>query len=267
MIAKLKPAIDSALAVEVEVRPVRDGEAQVYVPFEFPDGDGLVVHVRELPDGRLEVTDKAHTLLHLSYHTDIKRLQEGQRASVLEKVRLRHNLEDRDGEFVVPSTVETVGVDVFRFSQALLEISDVRNLDREIVRSTFREDFVDLMTEQFPEAERDYIDRGHDPRGEYSVPFVLNGTPRPIAIFDVNSDERALEAVVIARQLREWGHRMHVVAVEENQEELTRKHVAWLSAALDKQFPTLEGNEAVVTTYLAEQHELSRRLRTSEPTS
>src|SRR5215213_8707714 len=150
MIAKLKPAIDSALAVEVEVRPVRDGEAQVYVPFEFPDGDGLVVHVRELPDGRLEVTDKAHTLLHLSYHTDIKRLQEGQRASVLEKVRLRHNLEDRDGEFVVPSTVETVGVDVFRFSQALLEISDVRNLDREIVRSTFREDFVDLMTEQFP---------------------------------------------------------------------------------------------------------------------
>jgi hypothetical protein len=262
MIANLKPAIDSALATEVEVRPVREGEAQVYVPFDFPDGDGLVVHIVELPDGRLELTDKAHTLLHLSYHTDIKRLQEGQRASLLEKILHRHDIEDRGGEFIAPSNVETVGIDVFRFSQALLEISDIRNLDREIVRSTFREDFVNLMTEQFPEAERDYVDREHDPRGEYPVPFVLNGTPRPIAIFDVNSDERALEAVVISRQLREWGHRMHVVAVEEDQEELTRKHVAWLSAALDKQFPVLEGNEAVVTTYLAEQHDLSRRLAT-----
>jgi hypothetical protein len=260
MIANLKPAIDSALAAEVEVRPVRDGEAQVYVPFEFPDGDGLVVHIRELPDGRLELTDNAHTLLHLSYHTDIKRLQEGQRALLLEKILLRHDLQDRAGEFVAHSTASTVGVDVFRFSQALLEISDIRNLDREIVRSTFREDFVELMTEQFPDARRNYFDRDHDPRGEYPVPFVLNGTPRPIAIFDVSSDERALEAVVITRQLREWGHRMHVVAIEENQEELTRKHVAWLSAALDKQFPVLEGNEAVVTSYLAEQHELSLRL-------
>ena len=265
MIANLKTSIDPALAAEVALRPVREGEVQVYVPFEFSDGDGLVVHVRDFGEGRLEVTDCAHTLLHLSYHTEIKRFTEGQRASLLEKIRLRHGVEDRDGEFVLASTPAAVGVDVFRFSQALLEISDLRNLDKEIVRSTFREDFRNLIGDRFPEAQRDYIDRARDPQGEYPVPFVLNGTPRPIGIFDVNSDERALEAVVIARQLRHWGHRMHFVAVEENQELLTRKHVAWLSATLDKQFPTLDGSQEEIVEHLAEQHALSLRLASSGP--
>ena len=260
MINALKTSIDSALAAEVELRPVREGEVQVYVPFEFPDGDGLVVHVRDAGQGRLEVTDLAHTLLHLSYHTDLKRFTEGQRASLLEKIRLRHGVEDRDGEFVLASTRATVGVDVFRFSQALLEVSDLRNLDKEIVRSTFREDFATLIGEHFPEALRDYVDPSHDPKGEYPVPFLLNGTPRPIGVFDVNSDERALEALVIARQLRDWGHRMHFVAVEENQEALTRKHVAWLSATLDKQFPTLGGSETEIVKHLTEQHQMSMRL-------
>ncbi len=256
----LKPAIDSALSAEVTLRPVRDGQVQVFVPFEFPDGDGLVVHVRDTGEGRLEVTDVAHTLLHLSYHTDLKRFGEGQRASLLEKIRLRHGVEDRDGEFVLPSTPASLGVDIFRFSQALLEISDLRILDREIVRSTFKEDFARLLTEHFPDAERNYIDHEHDPKAVYPVPFVLNGTPRPIAVFEVNSDARALEAVVIARQLLEWGHRMHFVAVEEDQEGLTRQHVAWLSTTLDKQFPSLLGSEDDVVAYLRREWELSQRL-------
>jgi len=256
----LKPAIDSALAAEVELRPVRDDQVQVYVPVEFPDGDGLVVHVRDAGEGQLEVTDVAHTLLHLSYHTDLKRFTDGTRAELLERIRLRHGVEDRDGEFVLRSSHATVGVDVFHFSQAMLEVSDLRNLDREVVRSTFREDLIELIVEHFPHAQRDYVDREHDPKAEYPVPFVLNGTPRSIGVFDVNTDARALESVVIARQWRDWGHRMHWVAVEEDQERLTRKHVAWVSATLDKQFPTLDGSEREIVEHLAEQHELSRLL-------
>lgn len=92
------------------------------------------------------------------------------------------------------------------------------------------------------------------------MPFVLNGTARPIGVFDVNSDARALEAVVIARQLVAWGHEMHFVAVEEQQEDLTRQHVAWLSATLDKQFPTLDGSHAEIVSHLRREQEISRAL-------
>ena len=258
----LKPAINSALAAEITFRSLGDDEAQVYVPFEFPDGDGLVVHVRDLRNSQLEITDNGHTLIHLSYHTDLKRLSEGQRAELLERIVLRHGLEDRGGEFVLPSSRPSIGTDVFRFSQALLEISDLRNLDREIVRSAFREDFVYLIGQHFPQATHNFVDRDHDPKAEYKVPFMLNGVTRPIAIFDVNNDERALEAVVIAKQLREWGHSMYTVAIEEGQQGLTRRHVAWLSAAFDKQFPALAGNEDDIVTYLRHEYSVSQRLST-----
>ena len=260
MIPSLKNSIDAALADEVELREVDQGLTQVYVPFEFPDGDGLVLYVRHISPNSLQLTDRGHTLMHMAYHTDVARLAEGQRASLLEQIRLRHDVDEHDGEFVMPSSLETVGSDVFRFSQALLEIADLRNLDREVVRSTFREDFTSLLTDRFPQAIRNFVDREHDERGDYPVPFVLNNTARPIGVFDINSDERALEAVVIANKMREWGHKMHVVAVEEDQETLTRKHVAWLSAALDKQFPALQGRESAIVDYLTEQHALSRRL-------
>ena len=79
---EIKPAIESALAADITLRQVSSTEAQVYVPFHFPDGDGLVVHVRT-SNGGYEVTDKAHTLLHLSYHTDVDRIRaEGTRSSL-----------------------------------------------------------------------------------------------------------------------------------------------------------------------------------------
>ena len=93
MIAEvIKPAIESALTEDINLREISDTEVQVYVPFYFPDGDGLVVHIRN-SNGRYEVTDKAHTLLHLSYHTDIDRIRaEGTRSSLFERIRHRHDL-------------------------------------------------------------------------------------------------------------------------------------------------------------------------------
>jgi len=256
----VKPAIVSALAGEVDLRAIGDHEAQIYVPFYFPDGDGLVIHVRG-SNGRLEITDKAHTLLHLSYHTDVDRLRDGTRASLFERIRSRHGIEDRDGELVAMTDVEQVGTTVFSFVQALLEISDLRNLDREIVRSTFREDLDQLLTGHFAELVHPYSDPRHDPQGEYPIPYLLNGTSRPLAIFDVGTDEAALRAVVVATQYRSWGNtHMLFVAVEQDQEALQRRNVSWLSNAFDKQFATLAGNEDAIVGYLEREREISRRL-------
>ena len=76
-ITRIAPAISTALAEETRIRLVDDHEAQIYVPFYFPDGDGIVVHVRDVGGGRLELTDKAHTIMHLSYDVDVDRLREG----------------------------------------------------------------------------------------------------------------------------------------------------------------------------------------------
>jgi hypothetical protein len=257
----IKPALESALATDIDLREVSDREVQVYVPFYFPDGDGLVVHVRSA-NGGYEVTDKAHTLLHLSYHTDVDRIRaEGTRSSLFERIRHRHDIEDREGELVAVTDASGIGRTVFSFVQALIEISDLRNLDREIVRSTFREDLDQLLTTNFAELQQAYCDPQHDPQGEYPIPYLMNGTVRPLAIFDVGTDDAALRAIVIATQHRNWGRSgMLFVAIEQDQEKLGRRNVSWLSNAFDKQFATLAGNEEAIVAYLNREWDISRRL-------
>lgn len=260
-LSRMESQISSALAREVQLIPRGTNHAQLMVPFYFPDGDGLVIHVRPLGQDAGQLSDQAHTLQHLAYHSDLDKLRDGTRGELFERILSRHRIEDRDGELVREWTSgEPVGAAVFSFVQALLEISDLRVLDREIVRSTFREDLHDMIAQRFPHAIIRYVDPQHDPDGRYPIPFVLNGVSRPVAIFAISTDETALAAVVTAKQHAEWGRRLRLVAVEDDQSKLSRRTVAWLSDSFDKQFASFHGNEDVIASYLAEEYETARLL-------
>jgi hypothetical protein len=257
----LRPLLASALSARVVVHPIGEHEVQVEVPFEFPDGDGFVIFVREAGGG-VEISDHAHTLMHLGYHTDVDRLASGTRAEAFERIRARHGVEDRDGELVSQSGWEQLPTAFFALVQALIEVSELRNLDHERVRSTFRDDVRRLLVDAFAdELESDWVDRERDDDGLYPIPYVLNGTERPIAIFDVATEESAASALVVAKQHLAWQRPLHLVAIERDQTRLPRRHVAWLSDAFDKQFATLASREEAIVGYLREQHELFKRLR------
>jgi Domain of unknown function DUF1828 len=257
----LQTRLSNVLASEVTLHPYGERETRVEVPFHFPDGDGFVIYFRDVGDGQMEITDHAHTLMHLGYATDIDRLYKGTRALTFERIRARHGIEDRDGELVTRHAAGEAPQGLFSFVQALVEISDLRNLDRETVRSTFAEDLRDLLTREFEEIAVGYIDDQNDRRRKFPIPYVLNGVRRPIAIFDIATDEAAASAFAIASQHARWGATaFHLVAIERDQEQLTRQHVAWISDLFDKQFATLDGNEDKIVSYLHEQHELFKRL-------
>lgn len=261
---RIQRLIDSAFAQEVRLRATSDCEVLVQVPFHFPDGDGFLVYIRELADGSYELTDKANTLLHLSYHGDTDRLREGARAAIFDAIRSRHGVQERQGELVARSrTEDLLGSAVFNFVHALVQVADLRFLEREVVRSTFREDFEQLVLERFSDrAIKNYTDPVHDADGKYPVDFLLNGVRRPIAVFGVLSEAAALKALVTAQQFISWRAPMRFVAVEEAQEGLTRRTVAWLSDTFDKQFSSLHGNEEAISRYLEEEWETARQLST-----
>lgn len=170
-------------------------------------------------------------------------------------------MEERDGELVIASRQDDLPTAFFSFVQALIEVSELRNLDHERVRSTFRDDVKHLLTEAFAEdLETDWVDRDRDDDGLYPIPYMLNGTERPIAIFDVATEENASSALVVAKQHLAWERRLHLVAIERDQTRLPRRHVAWLSDAFDKQFATIASRETAIVDYLREQHDLFKRL-------
>jgi hypothetical protein len=76
----------------------------------------------------------------------------------------------------------TAGHPAWKYKPIVVRTTDLRNLDRETVRSTFREDLDQLLTTNFAELQQAYRDAQHDPHGEYPIPYLMNGTVRPLAI-------------------------------------------------------------------------------------
>jgi Domain of unknown function DUF1828 len=125
-LAELAHDFSAAVGAEVRVEPLGARDARVFVPFEFPDGDRLVIRLREIGDAGYELTDVGHTLMHLSYEVDMDALESGNRKILLEAIEQRTGIEERSGELVLPTRADVVAGDLFQFVQALLQISDLR---------------------------------------------------------------------------------------------------------------------------------------------
>lgn len=257
---ELERGFSAAVGAQVRMEPLGAREARIFVPFEFPDGDRLVIRVRQQADDRYELTDMGHTFMHLSYEMDVDALDSGNRKTLFEAIAERTGIEERVGELVLPTTAEVVAGDLFQFVQALLQVSDLRFLSRERVRSTFTDDLHDVLERQFAErAHFDYADKRHDPERRYPVDCLLNGVPRPVAVFGVGSDVQGREATITLLQFQKWGQELFAVGVYEEMESMSSRVVARLSDVIDKQFSSLAGNEDAIGAYI--QRELERQRR------
>src|SRR5690606_16523868 len=123
---------------------------------------------------------------------------------------------------------ERYGDALYSFVQALLRITDVSYLSRERVRSTFMEDFWNLMTEEVPDERRqfDWHDPSRDPDANYVVDCRINGMERPLFVFALPSDDRVRDATIALLQFELWGVRNRSLAIFEDQEQINRKVLA-----------------------------------------
>jgi len=224
---------------------------RVFTPFMFEDGDHLGI-VLKRENGDWVLSDEGHTYMHLTYDLDERDLQRGTRAKIIGNALSAFSVEDREGELLLTVPEGQYGDALYSFVQALLKITDITFLSRERVRSTFLEDFRELMEQVLPEGRRtfDWHDPEHDPEGNYAVDCRVNGTVRPVMIYALPNDDRVRDATIALLQFERWGLASRSVGVYENQEEINRKVVARFSDVCDKQFSSLGANRDRIEGYL-----------------
>jgi hypothetical protein len=226
---------------------------RVFTPFMFDDGDHLAV-VLKRDNGSWVLTDEGHTLMHLTYELDEKQLQTGTRQKVVTNALSTFAVSDRDGELIEKIKDEDYGNALFSFIQALMKLTDLTFLSRERVKSTFRDDFIALMSETVPENRRtfEWHDPERDPKGNYQVDCRINGMPKPLFVFALNGDDRTRDATISIHSFEKWGFSMRSLAIFENQEDINRKVLARLSDVCDKQFSNLDANKPRIKAHIQE---------------
>ncbi len=191
--------------VSAEIQLLADGKDRflVLTPFHFNDGDQLVIVLKKMGD-KWVLSDEAHTFMHLTYYMDEKALLSETRQKLILKTRSMFEVKDYDGELIIEIRNGDYGQALFDFVQALLRIIDVTYLSRENVKSTFKDDFRAFLSQKV-ESNRmtfDWQHPLHDPKGLYKVDCRINGMPKPLFVFALNSDNKTQAAALALHQFK-----------------------------------------------------------------
>ncbi|MCK4828224.1 DUF1828 domain-containing protein [bacterium] len=224
---------------------------RVFTPFLFEDGDHLTIILRK-EQSEWILSDEGHTYMHLTYDIDEKDIQKGTRQKIITNALSIFNVNDREGELILPIQENHYGDALYSFAQALLKIADVSYLSRERVRSTFIEDFHIFMENKVPEERRifNWHDPERDSQGMYSVDCRINSTNRPLFVFALPSDDKTRDATISMLKFEKWDISFRSMAIFEDQETVNRKVLARFSDVCDKQFSSLEANKDRIESHL-----------------
>jgi hypothetical protein len=237
-----------------EIQLIEEGynRARVATPFKFDDGDHLVILLKK-EDNRWILTDEGHTFMHLTYWIDEDDLHKGTRKKIIESALSMYNAIDRKGEIVFKIENKEFGNALYSYIQALLKITDITYLTREIVRSTFLEDFKSFISLEVPEKQRefDYHDPVKDPDAKYVVDCRITNSNTPLFVFAINNDDRCQVATITCMQFELSKVKFNSMAIFENQEEINRKVLARFSDICGKMYSNLSSNRDRVKEYLA----------------
>jgi len=212
-------------------------------PFTFPDGDHFPIYLSETQAGSVVLSDRGHTLMHMSYEHDVDTFYDGARAALREQIVRDGSIKEHDGIFTAETPPDQIADTLFRFGQALTKIYDLTFLSRERVASTFYEDLKVLLFGIIDEerVEPDHIPADVPDASNYPVDYRIEGREgSSVFIYGVPNPDKARLATIMLSHFLLHGLSFESVIVFQNQQEIPRLDLARLTNVAGTAVASLE---------------------------
>lgn len=243
--ASLQTLLSESLSEDIRVEQRPDGALMLRTHFEFPDGDRFPIYLSALPTDRLRLSDRGHTLMHISYEHDIDSFTEGTRGMLLERIMDESGLQWDGGALCFDVTPDRLAEAVFRFGQALTRVHDLTFLSRPHVGSTFYDDLYCLLTDAITgdKIQCDYLP--DVPNAEtYPVDYRLESKSNAsLFVYGVHNRDKALLTTIMLSHFIRSNLEFESLLVFKNQKEIPRKDLARLSDVGGDTISSLEARE------------------------
>ncbi len=204
--SRLKDLLCDRLCTQVRIHRRNDGVLVLESPFSFPDGDQYSVYLSESPTGSIRLSDRGHTMMHISYEHDVDAFYRGTRAALREQIVREYGIEENDGVFSLETSPDQIAFALFKLGQALTKIYDLTFLSREQVTSTFYEDLKNVMFTLLNEEsiDRNYVSPEVPDSKFYPVDYHFRGgTGQHIFLYGVpDRDKARLTTITLYHFLR-----------------------------------------------------------------
>ena len=229
---RLERQLCERLCAGVRIHRRTDGVHMLESPFSFPDGDHFPIYLSEATAGGVKLSDRGHTLMHISYDHDVDAFYGGARATLREQIVRENGMEEEQGVFSLVTPPDLLATALFRFGQALTRIYNLTVLSRDRVSSTFYEDLTTLLFTLLDEesVSRDYVPSGIPDGESYPVDYHFEGRKgMPVFLYGVpNRDKARLTTIMLSHFL------IHDLAFESvivfaDQREIPRRDLARLT--------------------------------------
>lgn len=243
--AALRKLLCERLCADVRLTRRPDGALMLSTHFEFPDGDRFPIHVSETGIGGIRLSDRGHTLTHISYDHDVDAFLEGARGQLLERIVDETGVERDGGAFRVDTPLERLPEAVFRFGQALTRIYDLTFLSRYRVKSTFYDDLTEVLKNLVGEdrIQADYVPRELPNPEAYRVDYRIEGRlDTPLFLYGVPNRDKARLTTIMLSHFHRHNLRFESMLVFEDQSEIPRLDLARLSDVGGDMISSLESS-------------------------
>ena len=190
------------LGSKIHLRQRDDGVLMLDNVFKFPDGDHFPIYVSQNEDGSIVLSDRGHTIGHISYDFDIDNFYNDPRKEALRKqIVLENGIHEVNGVFTTETHADRIVETLFAFGQALTKIYAITYIKRPWVPSkcTFYNQLEILMSQVFEREhiKKDYIWQDTPDKKKYSVDYRLNrSNASPVFVYGIHNQNKALRTTV-----------------------------------------------------------------------